>query len=358
MNWNEFLGHEPVIERFNRALSRGRLASSFLFVGLPGIGKRTFARLFAKSLLCERNDGRQLTCCGVCPACQQVEADSHPDFEMLRKPDDKSFIPVELLIGDREHRMREGLCHRISLRPFSGGRKIAIIDDADFLNQEGANCLLKTLEEPPEDSVIILIGTSEQRQLPTIRSRCQTVRFAPLADDQLARLLLAQELVPDQQTADELAKISHGSLASAAFLIDPAIREFREIFLMQLATLDPGRDGFLKELSSFVDAAGKEASLKRDRMRVIADWAILFYRHWMWRLSQAESESDDPIILRAVNAAVSRGNCNAEVAGDCVHRCLETHRHIASNANQATMLESWLSDLGKICRNQYVGVLG
>ena len=77
--------------------------------------------------------------------------------------------------------MREGLCHDIALKPFRGGRKIAIIDDADYLNQEGANCLLKTLEEPPEKSVIILIGTSQQRQLPTIRSRCQIVRFAPLS---------------------------------------------------------------------------------------------------------------------------------------------------------------------------------
>ena len=92
-------------------------------------------------------------------------------------------------------------------------------------------------------------------------------------------------------------------------------------------------------------------------MRMVTDWAILFYRHWMWRLSQADCESDDPIILRAVNTAVSRGNSSGEVAGDCVHRCLETYRHIAANANQATMLESWLSDLGKICRNQYVGVL-
>ena len=73
--------------------------------------------------------------------------------------------------------MREGLCHDISLKPYSGRRKVAVIDDADYLNQEGANALLKTLEEPPPKSLLILIGTSEQRQLPTIRSRCRRLRW-------------------------------------------------------------------------------------------------------------------------------------------------------------------------------------
>ena len=145
MNWNQFLGNEQVIERFSRSLACGRLASSFLFVGPAGVGKRTFAILLAKSLLCEHNDGITLTACDQCPACTQVDALSHPDLEIVSRPPEKNVIPVELFIGDREHRMREGLCHRISLKPFSGGRKIAIIDDADFLNQEGANCLLKNI---------------------------------------------------------------------------------------------------------------------------------------------------------------------------------------------------------------------
>ena len=98
-------------------------------------------------------------------ACLQVDALTNPDLQIVSKPRDRNFIPVERFIGDREHRMSEGLCHDISLKPHYGGRKIAIIDDADFLNQEGANCLLKTLEEPPPKSLLILIGTSEQRAI-------------------------------------------------------------------------------------------------------------------------------------------------------------------------------------------------
>ena len=128
--------------------------------------------------------------CEYCPSCLQVAARTHPDLEIVSKPEDKSFLPLELFIGDKEHRMKEGLCHRIAMKPFQGGRKIAIIDDADFLNAEGANCLLKTLEEPPPQSVLILIGTSPAKQLPTIRSRCQLIRFRPLRTDQVEELLL------------------------------------------------------------------------------------------------------------------------------------------------------------------------
>ena len=106
-----------------------------------------------------------------CPACQQVRAGTHPDVVRVDKPADRTFIPFALLIGEPDVRMREGFCHDVRIKPLMGQRKVAIIEDADFLNEEGANCLLKTLEEPPPGTLILLIGSSEQRQLPTIRSR-------------------------------------------------------------------------------------------------------------------------------------------------------------------------------------------
>src|SRR5688500_15969366 len=174
--WQGIEGHDGIVARFRRALEQGRLASTFLFVGPPGVGKRSFALALAKSLLCERRDEALLDPCGICPSCVQVEAGMHPDLYVLGLPEGKSSIPIKLLIGEEETRMREGLCYDISLKPFMGNRKVAIIDDADFLNRrEVANCLLKTLEEPPPKSVIILVGTSEGKQLPTIRSRAQLV---------------------------------------------------------------------------------------------------------------------------------------------------------------------------------------
>src|SRR5215471_14678268 len=99
-------GHQQIADRFRRALARGRLASTFLFVGPPGIGKRTFALTLAQGLLCERVPEERLDPCGECPSCRQVKALTHPDVELVTRPPDKNFIPLELLIGDAEHRMR------------------------------------------------------------------------------------------------------------------------------------------------------------------------------------------------------------------------------------------------------------
>ena len=165
----------------------------------------------------------------------------HPDLLEVRKPADKSSLPVELFIGSRERRMQEGLCHDIRLKPFMGGRRVAIIDDADFLNEESANCLLKTLEEPPPRSVMILLGTSVDRQLPTIRSRAQIIRFDPLPAELVADLLVSRQVVADRAEAMRLATHSEGSVSRAEELAEPELWKFRSELLTRLA--DPSLDG-------------------------------------------------------------------------------------------------------------------
>ena len=203
------------------------MASTFLFVGPPGIGKRTFALQLAQGLLCDTVPPERFEPCGHCPACIQVAAGTHPDVEVVARPPDKSFIPLALLIGEDERRMREGLCYNISLKPFSGKRRIAIIDDADFLNQEGANCLLKTLEEPPPGAVLILLSASEQRQLPTIRSRSQVIRFRPLATSEVESILLSNGLIESPDEAARAAARSEGSVERALLASDAAMSEYQ-----------------------------------------------------------------------------------------------------------------------------------
>ena len=101
MSWQEILGHESVLERFRRGVSRGRLASSFLFVGPTGVGKFRFARQLAAALLCDTNQEQALEPCGHCPVCQQVRSESHPDLEVVRKPLDKNLFPWRRSLGTR-----------------------------------------------------------------------------------------------------------------------------------------------------------------------------------------------------------------------------------------------------------------
>ncbi|NLF70807.1 MAG: DNA polymerase III subunit [Candidatus Anammoximicrobium sp.] len=349
MTWQEIEGHDLLVDQFRQTLRRGRLASTFLFIGPAGIGKRTFALKLAQSLLCEVARAEDLQPCGHCPACQQVATGTHPDLLLVAKPEDRSFIPVELFIGDREHRMREGLCHDIALKPFRGGRKIAVIDDADFLNQEGANCLLKTLEEPPPKSLIILIGTSEQKQLPTIRSRSQIVRFRPLPQDTIERLLISQGLVPDPQTATRLAALSEGSVQRALDLADPQLDEFREGLLSHLSQPDANAIEFAKGVGPFVDQAGKEAPPRRARMIQLFGLAAEFYRQLMRALAGLPIEGDD-VLVRAVRAGHAVWPGDEEAAAACLERCLEAQSQVLANANQATLIDCWVDDLATITR--------
>lgn len=349
--WHGILGHDEVVTRFRHMLVSGRLASTFLFVGAPGIGKRMFALKLAQACLCETRGEHLLDPCEVCPACQQVLAGTHPDLEYLARPKDKSFIPIELLIGDREHRMQEGLCHRLGLKPFCGGRKIAILDDADDLNQEGANCLLKTLEEPPPNSVIILIGTSEQQQLPTIRSRCQIIRFRALPDDVVASLLLAQGHATNADDARRWAQLGTGSLQRALEFADPALTVFREDFLPRLAALTNNSIGLAAEVNSFVDEAGKDAPVRRARLRQVLCVALDFFRAALRRLDAGSLPVDGPLAA-AIDQFLSSSSVNPEALASCLERCLEGEAQVDANANQATLIECWIDDLAKLLESE------
>jgi DNA polymerase III subunit delta' len=341
-------GHDQVARQFRTALARGRLASTFLFVGPAGIGKRTFALWLAQGMLCERVAEERLEPCGECPSCHQVLAGSHPDVEVVSKPADKAFIPVEMFIGDAEHRMRAGLCYQIALKPYSGRRKVAIIDDADYLNKEGANSLLKTLEEPPPKSVLILIGTSLQRQLPTIRSRCQVVRFQPLPLGDVEELLIKRGLCEDPTIARQAAAHSEGSLERARFWCDARVVEFRHDLLGILSASELTHGQAMKLIGQFVDEAGKDSVTKRQRLRLVVSFAEEFYRTCLIRL-QTEAQSTDTDLVRAVSLAGS-WMPGLDAPAVCLDICLEAYAHIDANANQTTLIEWWLDELASASR--------
>ena len=350
MSWLGVEGHDAIIERFRRCVQRGRLASTFLMVGPAGIGKRTVALRLAQALLCQTCADEQLDACGQCPSCRLVQADNHPDLVVLGLPEGKSFIPLELLIGSQDHRMREGLCHRIALKPAAGSRKIAILDDVDYLNQEGANCLLKTLEEPPPRALLFLIGTSQQRQLPTIRSRAQVVRFRPLDADVVARLLV-DKMGVDEQPASDLAQASGGSLTAAMELADPQWSAGRGELLMSLCQPNWDPLAMVQRAAEMVDEVGQEPNLRRARLRQMTDAVAELFRQLMRQLSGCPADGDQRL-TQAVAAAVSWWPAGGVSAADAAARCLEARAQIDANANQATLLACWIDDLAHIVRGR------
>ena len=347
MPWNELLGHKEIAERFRAALAEGRLAHTFLFVGPEGIGKRSFALGLAKALLCQRRAVELLDPCGECSGCVQVAAGTHPDLIIIGRPPGKSEIPVGILKGDDTFPVEQSLLFNLGLRPFYGGRKVAILDDADYLNVAGANCLLKTLEEPPPASVLILISTSAEKQLPTIRSRAQLVRFRPLTEEQVSKLLLEREIVSDVTEAKKLAALAGGSLTRAAELTDAALWEFRREMLKQLGQGMTSSTALAAATIRFVDEAGKEAPLRRARLRTTIGFAADFFRQLVRRLSRLSPEGDAELIA-AVESAAKHGRWDLESASEAVERCLEAATQVDRNANQHTLIEAWLDELASV----------
>ncbi|MCS7304518.1 MAG: DNA polymerase III subunit [Thermoguttaceae bacterium] len=365
--WQGILGHDRIAERFRQAAAKGRLNGSLLFVGPAGVGKATFAYKLAHALLCQSRPEAALDPCNCCTACQLVLAGTHPDLHLVRKPPDKSFIPLEVFIGQREHRMREGLIYELGLKPFLGGRKIAIIDDADYLHAESANCLLKTLEEPPPQTLIILIGTSPARQLPTIRSRCQLVRFQPLSAQIVEEILLREGVVSDPTQARRVALVSEGSLERARQLADPQLWSFRKTLWTALSQprIDPL--GLAEQVSSQVESAGTEAAVRRQRLHVLVDMAAQYYRQVLYyHTGQSKGSAAGPAGIGISTSGLSEGSerpmlfeppelqaiqnwsASLDIAADCLDRCLEAAVEIDRNANLALLTEAWLVDLAQL----------
>ena len=232
--------------------------------------------------------------------------------------------------------MRE-LCQHFSLKAARGRGKVIVIDDADDLNDESANCFLKTLEEPPAGSVLILIGSTD-RQKPTIISRCQVVRFRPLPAEAVAEVLLMQG-VDDPALRERLARLGDGSPGQAFALADPALWEFRQTLLTALTGSRFDAVALSKAWVEFVQDAGKEAVHQRRRARLVLRLLIDFLRAALgFGLNgpSAAMEQDRPL-LEGLTRRV-----NADQITSVLERCLDADFQIERNVGTALVLEALL----------------
>ena len=202
MRLSEIRDQEAAIGTLRRALATGKVPHAYLFEGPPGVGKLQVAEGLAMALICESS--RDGDACGECAACRKISRRSHPDVFFLKLPEGKRRIPIESV--------RE-IERWLVLRPHEGPAKVVVIDPADRLSEPAANALLKTLEEPRRDGYIALVTAAAAALLPTVRSRCQRVRFGPLSRATVAEILEGRGMDPDR--ARIVAALSAGSMDRA-----------------------------------------------------------------------------------------------------------------------------------------------
>ena len=172
--FEKLIGNDQIKESLEEAINSNNISHSYIFTGIQGIGKRLFAREYAKNIMCI-NSGK---CNEECDSCLKFNSNSNTDFQEI-EPDGKS-IKIEQIRKMQEH---------VSKKPIISNRKVYIINDAEQMTEEAQNCLLKTLEEPPQYAVIILIASNENKLLATIKSRCVTIKFNRISDGELKKKL-------------------------------------------------------------------------------------------------------------------------------------------------------------------------
>lgn len=223
MTFARILGHEPQKDLLRRALASGRLSHAYLFEGPEGIGKRLMALALARAVFCHDGTG-----CGDCPACRKVDHNNHPDLHLL-EPDGAS-IKIEQI---------RALQKELSYRPLEAPKKICLIDGAEKLNPAAGNALLKTLEEPAKETLLILLTSVPDKVLATIRSRCQRLPFLSIPRNKLLGVL-CEQLDIDETQGHILTSLANGSFKKALGKDRELFVERRRELLRQLSALSPG----------------------------------------------------------------------------------------------------------------------
>ncbi len=325
-----FIGNDASVTHMRTAYARGQGSHAYLITGPSQIGKRTLAIAFAAQVVCHalQTDAP----CGACPSCHASGRSSHPDIHVVQCRDDKRTIVTD---------QAQEVIHQSSLHPYLSTRKVFIVREASILEHEAANRLLKTIEEPPPDTVIILTTNDADQVLPTIRSRCREValRTVPLAT--IAKGLIDRGVDGDQ--ADLLARLSGGRPGWAiATSDDPAQLSRRDDHLTLLETILATRRTRRLSLADRLEDSRKVAQTRERMAGAFEDWVT-----W-WR---------DALVCHAgcpeLITNIDREGALRQAAGGltttqiiaALTRTREAWAHIDANVNPRLAIEGLLLDL-------------
>ena len=196
--FENIIGNEKNKNILKRTIKLNKISHSYIFWGTEGIGKKAIAKEFSKKILCLQDHNNDCDC----KSCIEFDSNNNPDFQLVEPNDGK--IKIE--------QIRE-IQRKVAEKPIISDKKVYVIDNADTMTTEAQNCLLKTLEEPPEYIAIILICSNEDNLLSTIKSRCTRMHFEPINDEEVKKYINLE--FPEQQVSENIIKLAQGSIGKA-----------------------------------------------------------------------------------------------------------------------------------------------
>ena len=263
--FHDIIGHDDIIRHLKNAIETGKVSHSYIFTGEPGSGKKLLAGTFAAALQCESGESEP---CMTCDSCKKVIGKNHPDIITVthEKPGSISIDEV-----------RDQVVHDVDIKPYCSPYKIYIIPEADLMIAQAQNALLKTIEEPPEYAVIMLLTENAEALLPTIRSRCVMMKLRNIKDQLVKKYLMEQMEIPDYK-ADVCVAFAQGNMGKAIMLATSEyFNEIKEEVVHLLRNIDE------MNVSELMDAVKKCMTYKmeiNDYLDMIAIWYrdVLIYK--------------------------------------------------------------------------------
>ena len=324
---------ETAVHRLTGFIQSGNIPHALLFTGTEGIGKKKTALAFATSLNCQAIDGRKpdengpIEPCGECRPCKKIAAGHHPDVIVVTP--EQSRIKISAI---------RDLGHVLAAKPYEALQRVVIIDQAQAMNPQAGNSLLKLLEEPPADTILILIAVNTFSLLPTIVSRCQQLRFKPIPDQTLTEYLKQKGISPEQ--VDILGTLANGSFARAKDLAETDWLKRRE-WIIRIFERFGERE--IKNRSSAMAMAFSER-LAKDRDMSIG--VLEFMKSWLRDMAVVKGGSDNVVnrdmLPRIQQAAQHRSTMT--ILAD-IERLETTRKKIEANGNIRLTMDIMLMNL-------------
>jgi len=342
------------LRRIQQALSRDRVPHAYLFHGPDGVGKETLARGLAQLLLCERPDEAELAAdqaaavglsrlrqgCGRCENCRLVAAETHPDFHLVYRqlhrdhpdPDVRKRKGLDLGVDV----LRHFVIDKVGLTPLRGRAKVFVLRNADEMTVQAQNALLKTLEEPPGATFIVLLVSAVDRLLPTTLSRCQLVRFDGLPQNFIGEKLVKLRGGLSAERVEWCARCGEGSLGRALEYADDELFELHQRLAAGLTRRGEQSDAATAKAWTDEASALGERYRKRDPDITDAEatrrgLATVFHLAAAWYADRFRTEAD------------AAGPVDAESAAAAINRLAEAERQLDLNANTQLIVETLLA---------------